>query len=77
MESRDIAIILFNQKMDRLIENALMSKSGTPAVKAEYVKFANVCRRIGVHDVDLAWEAFYSAMMLGYAFGRLVIEASK
>jgi hypothetical protein len=30
MQSRDLAIILFNQKMDRLIENVLTSKSGTP-----------------------------------------------
>ena len=74
MESRDLAIIQFNRKMDRLIENVLVSKSGTPALKAEYIKFANICRRIGVYDVDLAWEAFYSAMMLGYEFATLTLE---
>ena len=74
MESRDLAIILFNQKMDTLIENVLTSKSGTPELNAEYVKFANICRRIGVYDVNLAWEVFYSGMTLGYAFGRLVLE---
>lgn len=77
MESRDLAIILFNQRMDGLIENVLMSKSGTPRLKAEYVKFANICRRIGVYDVDLAWEAYYSAMMLSYWFGISALEGLK
>lgn len=77
MESRDLAIILFNQKMDRLVENFLSSKEAAPELKAEYVKFANICRRIGVYDVDLAWEVFYGAVMLGFCFGRLAVEASK
>ena len=77
MESRDIALTIFNQKIDKLIDNVLMSRSGTPRLKAEYAKFANVCRRIGVYDVDLAWEVFFSAMMFSYAFGTMVLEESR
>ena len=77
MEERDLAIILFNQKMDRLVENFLSSKSEKPELKAEYVKFANVCRRIGFYDVDLAWEVFFSAIMFGETFCRTVLGELK
>ena len=65
-------MLIFSQKMDSLVENFLSSRSGTPELKAEYVKFANLCRRIGVYDINLAWEVFYGAMTLSFQFGRLL-----
>ena len=65
-------MLAFSEKMDWLVENFLSSKSGTPELKAEYVKFVNLCRRIGLYDIDLAWEVFYGAVMFCYQFGSLL-----
>ena len=46
IENRDLETILFNQKMDWLVENFLSHKSVTPQLKAVYVKFVNVRRRL-------------------------------
>ena len=68
MENRNFALIMFNQKMDRLVENFMASKSKPELVK-EYVKFVNLCRQVAVYDVDLAMEVFLAAVFLGYQFG--------
>ena len=77
MENRDLALTLFNQKMDKLVENILVSNAGTPELKAEYVRLVNICRRVGVYDLDLAQEVFSAAMLLGYQFAWMVIEEYK
>ena len=74
MENRDFAFVHIQSKIDKLIENILTSKSETRQFKPEYVKFVNICRSVGVYDTDLAWEAFYSAMMLSYTFSMMVFE---
>ena len=75
LENQDLALILFNQKMDRLVENFLASKS-RPELVTEYVKFVNLCRRVAVYDVDLAMEVFLAAVMLGYQFGISALKGS-
>ena len=65
-------MLIFSQKMDRLVENFLSSKSGTPELKAEYVKFVTLCRRVGVYDIDLAWEVFYGAVVFCSQFSSLL-----
>ena len=77
MDNRDIALILFNQRMDRLVENILASKAGTPELKAEYVRLLIICRRFGVYDLDLAQEVLSAAMLLGYQFAWMVVEEYK
>ena len=77
MENRDLALTLFNQKIDKLVENILVSNAGTPELKAEYVRLVNICRRVGVYDLDLAQEVFSAAMLLGYQFAWMVIEEYK
>ena len=77
MGNHDLALILINQKMDRMVENVLASKAGTPELKAEYVRLVNICRRVGVYDLDLAQEVFSAAMLLGYQFAWMVVEEYK
>ena len=77
LEDNDLALILFNQKMDRLVQNFLKNKSGRPEPDEEYLKFANICRRVAVYDVDLAWEAYVTAMTLGYGFGVFALKGSR
>ena len=63
--------------MDDLVVSLLASKSGTPELKAEYVRLANICRHISVCDVDLAWEVLSTAMTFGFQFAWLVLEEIK
>ena len=77
MENHDLGLIPFNPKMDKLVENFLRSEDAAPELKTEYVKFVNICRRIGVYNVDLAWEVFYGALMLGFCFGRMALGEFK
>ena len=64
---------MFNQKMDRLVENFVASKS-RPELVTEYVKFVNLCRRVAVYDVDLAMELFLAGVFLGYQLGMSALK---
>ena len=68
LENQNSALIIFNQKMDKLVENFVASKS-RPELVTEYVKFLNLCRRVAVYDVDLAMELFLAGVFLGYQLG--------
>ena len=54
MENQNYALVLFNKKLDGLVENFMTSKTAKPELKTEYIRFANICRRVAVYDVDLA-----------------------
>ena len=74
MENQNYALILFNKKLDGLVENFMTSKTAKPELKTEYVRFANICRRVAVYDVDLAREVFVTAMALGSGFAMWAFE---
>ena len=73
LENQNFALIMFNQKMDRLVENFVASKS-RPELVTEYVKFVNLCRRVAVYDVDLAMELFLAGVFLGYQLGMSALK---
>lgn len=73
LEDRNFALIMFNQKMDRLVENFMAGKT-KPELVTEYVKLVNLCRQVAVYDVDLAMELFLAAVFLGYQLGMSALK---
>ena len=74
MDNQNYALVLFNKKLDGLVENFMTNKSAKPELKTEYVRFANICRRVAVYDVDLAWEVYATAMTFGAGFAMWAFE---
>ena len=77
MENLNVSLLLFNRKMDGLVENILARNLGTPEFRAQHVRAVNLCRRVAEHDVDLASELFFTFIMLGIHFGLAALHPER
>ena len=68
MTNQELDKIRFNARMDSLVENVIARNLLSPEFRAEYVKAADLYRRVADHDARLASEILFSSMMLCYHF---------
>ena len=67
-------LVRFNEEMDELVANVISNNLGTPEFRTEYVKAANLYKRVAEYDVELASELLPSTMMFAYTFALGIID---
>ena len=76
MTSPDVERNQFNRLIDDMITRAVMMNLISREYTVEYVKAANLCRRVAEFDPQLAFELLVSGIMLSYTAGMAVIRRS-
>lgn len=74
MTSPDVERNQFNRLIDDLVARAVTMNLISREYTAEYVKAANLCRRVAEFDPPLAFELLVSGIMLSYTAGVAVIR---
>jgi hypothetical protein len=68
MSYQETERIRFNQWIDELVGNVISRNLGTAEFRAEYVKAANLYKRVAEFDPKLASDLWLSTMMVSYTF---------
>jgi hypothetical protein len=60
--------IRFDRRMDELVRHVVSQDIGTPEFRTEYVKAANLLKRVADYDPELASELLLTIWMCAYHF---------
>ena len=73
MSIQEVRRARFDRWLDDIVENVVGSNETSPQLRTEFVKWANLLRRVAEYDIELAADVHIGAIMLAYTLGISII----